>query len=88
MKQFLRNNVVSLLLNYNECLLGILVYHIYFFFWAVKGHFIDLPGVSQFGPQLIRTTQLKKELKASEASFAMSKNFTGSFYPPALYLSK
>ena len=72
MKQVLKNNGVSLLLNYNAYLLRLVAYCI-FLFWAAAGSFIDLPSVSQFDPQLVSAIHLKKELNISKASFAMSK---------------
>lgn len=58
-----------MLLNYDY--LRLVAYYIFLF--LAPGCFIDMPSVSQFGPQLVRTLYLKRELDISEASCAMNK---------------
>lgn len=58
-----------MLLNYDY--LRLVAYYIFLF--LAPGCFMDMPSVSQFGPQLVRTLYLKRELDISEASCAMNK---------------
>lgn len=45
----------------------------YIFLFLAPGCFIDMPSVSQFGPQLVRTLYLKRKRNISEAPCAINK---------------